>query len=68
MDEELGGLLDGWRDRCVVNGLLSKQLDMWVGWIRCVGVEDEEEDTCEKLSFGVFHFFHFFAHPQISRF
>ena len=30
---------------------------------------DEEEDTCEKLSFGVFHFFHFFvAHPQISRF
>ena len=27
---------------------------------------DEEEDTCEKLSFGVFHFFHFFAHARIS--
>ena len=31
------------------------------------GILDEEEDTCEKLSFGVFHSFHFFAHPQISR-
>ena len=29
---------------------------------------DEEEDTCEKLSFGVFHFFHFVAHLQISHF
>ena len=27
---------------------------------------DEEEDTCEKLSFGVFHFFHFFVHARIS--
>ena len=38
------------------------------GWSRararvCV---DEEEDTCEKLSFGVFHFFHFFVHARIS--
>ena len=33
-----------------------------------IDILDEEEDTCEKLSFGVFHFFHFFAHPQISRF
>ena len=27
---------------------------------------DEEEDTCEKLSFGVFHFFHVFVHARIT--
>ena len=34
--------------------------------VLCSALLDEEEDTCEKLSFGVFHFFHFFVHARIS--